>query len=80
MNISSKAIAFWEFQKQIEIEYQKIELKKRSSELQQMEKSFNEKMLESANQISQFKHKLSTMKYLLCLTISSNWYKRGNGK
>ena len=63
MNICSKAIAFWEFQKQIEIEYQKVEFKRRNDEQIQLEKTYKDKMLESANQLNQLKHKLNAMRY-----------------
>ncbi len=62
MNICGKAIAFWEFQKQIEIEYQKVEYKRRNAEQAQLEKTLNDRMLDSANQLNQLKHKLSAMK------------------
>ncbi len=52
LDISGKAINFWSFQKQLEIEFQKAESKKKIAEMQKLEQSFNDKMLEAANQVS----------------------------
>ncbi len=52
LDISGKAINFWSFQKQLEIEFQKVESKKKIAEMQKLEQSFNDKMLEAANQVS----------------------------
>jgi hypothetical protein len=61
--VCNKAVSFWSFQKQVELEYQKAEAKKRISELHNQEKTFNDKMLEAANQINAMKHKIATMRY-----------------
>lgn len=62
-DIATKAISFWTFQKDMEVEYQKSESKKVSANLQQMEKAFNDKMLEAANQINIYKHKAASIKW-----------------
>lgn len=62
LSISAKAVSFWEFQKQIEMEYQKAEVKKRTNDMQILEKAFNERMLEASNQINSLKHKIVTMR------------------
>jgi hypothetical protein len=72
--VSSKAINFWAFQKQTELEYHQVENKKLLGDIQKLEKLFNDKMLEAANQIkyvvnvvlaelhSLMKHQITTMR------------------
>jgi hypothetical protein len=71
--VSSKAISFWAFQKQTELEYHQVENKKLLGDIQKLEKLFNDKMLEAANQIkyvnvvlaelySLMKHQITTMR------------------
>eukprot|EP01116_Phalansterium_solitarium_P002912 TRINITY_DN1324_c0_g1_i3.p1 TRINITY_DN1324_c0_g1~~TRINITY_DN1324_c0_g1_i3.p1 ORF type:complete len:327 (-),score=-22.57 TRINITY_DN1324_c0_g1_i3:40-1020(-) len=61
MEISSKAVSFWAYQKQLEQEYQKVEFKRKERDMHNVEKQYNDKMLEAANQINTLKHKMASM-------------------
>eukprot|EP01103_Thecamoeba_quadrilineata_P013729 TRINITY_DN389_c0_g1_i4.p1 TRINITY_DN389_c0_g1~~TRINITY_DN389_c0_g1_i4.p1 ORF type:complete len:235 (-),score=44.70 TRINITY_DN389_c0_g1_i4:23-727(-) len=62
MDILLKAMNFWTYQKQTEIEYNKMELKNKETQSRQTEKQYNEKLVEAHNTINIMSHKISTMK------------------
>ncbi|PRP73141.1 E3 ubiquitin-protein ligase CCNB1IP1-like [Planoprotostelium fungivorum] len=61
MDVSSRALNFWAFQMQTEIELHKADAKRKALEVERMERLSNDKQLEHSNQLNTLKHKNSVL-------------------
>ncbi len=62
MNLATKALEFWDYQKQTELEYQKMCLKNCQLKGQNIEKQCSEKLIEAQNKINVLTHQLNSFK------------------
>lgn len=62
MHLATKALEFWDYQKQTELEYHKMSLKSHQTRSQTFEKQCNEKLLEAQNRINVLSHQLNSLK------------------
>lgn len=62
MSLATKALEFWDYQKQTELEYQKMSLKNQQMRLQSVEKQCNDKMVDAQNKINVLSHQLNSLK------------------
>lgn len=62
MHLATKALEFWDYQKQTELEYHKTSLKSQQTRTQNFEKQCNERLVEAQNRINVLLHQLNAMK------------------
>lgn len=62
MNLATKALEFWDYQKQTELEYHRMSLKNQQMRLQSVEKQCNEKLMEAQNKINVLTHQLNSVR------------------
>jgi chromosome segregation ATPase len=62
MNLATKALEFWDYQKQTELEYHKMSLKNQQIRLQNVEKQCNERLVEAQNKVNVLTLQLSSLK------------------
>lgn len=62
MNLATKALEFWDYQKQTELEYHRMTLKSQHMRTQNFEKQCNEKLVEAQNRINLLSHQLNAVK------------------
>jgi len=62
MEIATKALEFWDYQKQTELEYNKLIFGNHQLRTQNMERVCNEKLLEAQSQATRLNHQVESMK------------------